>query len=71
MSRDPRWRQPTPIMQLRAVLASLDGNKQVHIEGIIIDVQYMRRVDEHIEQLMNLLPFVEKGNWQEGGNFLI
>ena len=62
-NKDPRWRQPTPMMQLVALIGSFEGHKSNHEEGIVTDTQYIRYCDDHIGQLFNLRPFVEQGRW--------
>jgi len=61
--KDPRWKQPTPIMQLRAILGSLGGWAENQKDGIVTDARYIVYAQEHTEQLLNLLPFVEQGHW--------
>lgn len=63
MNKDPRWRQPTPMMQLTALVGSFEGHKMNHDEVITTDTQYIRACNEHIEMLFNLRPFVERGSW--------
>jgi hypothetical protein len=63
MNKDHRWKQPTPIMQLRAILGSLEGHQSNQEDGIIADSAYIVRAQEHTNQLLNLLPFFEQGHW--------
>jgi hypothetical protein len=66
MSKNPLWKQPTPMMQLRAILASAEGHSSIHESGIISDHQFIDVSKLHINELMNLLPYVEKGSWKDG-----
>ena len=63
LNKRPEWKQPTPSMQLTAILGSLEGHKSNHEEGIITDTQYIRNVDWHIDWLIQLRPFIERGTW--------
>ena len=63
MNKDPRWRQPTPMFQLIALIGSMEGHKSNHTEGIITDRYYCEKLDDHIDQLFELRPFVEQGKW--------
>jgi hypothetical protein len=50
-------------MQLRAILGSLGGWAENQKDGIVTDARYIVYAQEHTEQLLNLLPFVEQGHW--------
>lgn len=58
-----RWKQPTPVMQLRAFLFSLEGQTSNANKGIIRSEQFLRTVNLHVQELQALLPYVEKGHW--------
>lgn len=62
-TRNPRWRQPTPMMQLTALLFGIEGHKCNHDEGLITDQQYIEVVTQYIDELYALRPFVELGHW--------
>jgi len=62
-NKDSRWRQPTPLMQLIALTGSMEGHKCNHTEGIISDSYYCRQLDDHVDQLVNLQPFIKQGKW--------
>jgi hypothetical protein len=61
--KDPRWKQPTPVMQLRTILGSLEGHLSNQESGVITDAAYIVYAQEHTYQLLNLLPFIEQGHW--------
>jgi hypothetical protein len=63
MSKNDRWKQSTPLMQLRAILANVAGNAMNHDDKIINDQKFINITKLHIDELMNLLPYVEQGHW--------
>lgn len=62
-NKDPRFKQPTPVMQLIALTGSFEGHAANLEEGIITELQFCRSMADHIKMLVNLTPFVEQGHW--------
>ena len=58
------WQQPTPIMQLRAITGSVEGYTSNWRERILPERAYAMRAASFSDELMVLLPYVEKGTWQ-------
>jgi hypothetical protein len=58
--KDARWKQPTPLMQFQAILMGLDGSVMVIEDKITPLETALPRVRDHIEQLRNLIPFLEE-----------
>ena len=61
--RNPFWRQPTPLAQYQALLMSIDGNTAIFAENIITKEKYLERMTDGINQLRELLPHLENGQW--------
>lgn len=59
------WKQPTPLMQLRAIVAAVDGHTDNWRSGILSHRAYAHRASSLSDQLTALLPFVERGDWKE------
>jgi hypothetical protein len=61
--KDPRFKQPTPVMQLLALTGSFEGHLSNLEDGIITEIQFANYMADHIKMLVNLTPFVEQGHW--------
>jgi hypothetical protein len=59
----PKFRQPTPAMQVVAELAGLDGNFHNWREGILPQFEWNERVERYLANMRELLPHLEAGTW--------
>jgi hypothetical protein len=57
------WKQPTPVMQLTAIRASIEGHFSNWCDGIISTKKFRERMDFFLEELSELEPYLEKGEW--------
>lgn len=64
----PKWRQPTPTMQLKAVCGSLEGHFVNWREGIISNEQFQFRFERHMKDIRELHGYVAKGEWPRKRN---
>ena len=63
--RNPNWKQDLPAMQYVALLMSVEGDASNIRDGHTLDVkQAANRICKAVEQLRDLLPFVEMGVWE-------
>jgi len=61
--KNPLWKQPTPLSQYQALLMSIDRNTAIFAENIITKEKYLERMTDDINQLRELLPHLENGQW--------
>jgi hypothetical protein len=60
----PKFRQPTPAMQLAAEFCSIEGSFYCWKEGIVPQDEWNVRVERHLANMRELLPHLEAGTWQ-------
>lgn len=59
----PKFRQPTPAMQVVAEYAGLEGNFHNWKEGILSLSEWKDRVERHLANMRELLPHLRAGTW--------
>lgn len=62
-SRDSRWKQPTPQMQVVAIRNSVEGDFSNYKEGIISMKEYLKRLYDYGKQMDRLNYFLVQGHW--------
>jgi hypothetical protein len=61
----PKWRQPTPGMQVQAVLAALEGHLYLFEAGIAPAAKFGPSVARALADLKELVPHLEGATWEE------
>ncbi len=61
--KNPRWKQPTPAMQLIAIMGNLQGFKYLLEEKEITVERWLEVSMPIIDEISSLTPFIEKGTW--------
>jgi len=65
MAKDPRWRQPTPDMQLTVILMSMEGHVSNAKQGLCSG-PFPNIMEEHYQQLKALQPYLkDPSKWVE------
>lgn len=60
----PKWRQPTPAMQVEAVLASLEGHLYLFESGITSSAKFGPVVARALADLKELVPHLKGATWE-------
>lgn len=63
--KSAKWRQPTPLMQLQATLASFEGIAYVWKEGMTPDSKFKAMLDRFLDDARELMPHVINGDWKK------
>jgi hypothetical protein len=58
------WKQSNPFDQFMCILMSVDGNVQNVKDGIGGDSP-ISRLEQHVEEMRALEPYLRRGSWQE------
>ena len=58
-----QWKQSNPFDQFMCILMSVDGNVQNIKEGIGGDLP-VGRLEQHVEELRALEPYLRRGSWE-------
>jgi hypothetical protein len=55
-----KWRQPSPIMELRAICMSLEGHYSNWKDGITDSIKFEMRFEQHIKDIREIYGHIEK-----------
>lgn len=58
-----KFRQPTPIMQLQAEIAAMEGNYYCWSEGIMPESRFRLLADRFFDNVRELQPHLKQGRW--------
>jgi hypothetical protein len=58
-----KFRQPTPLMQLQAEIAALEGNYYCWSEGIVPEDRFRLLANRFFENVRELQPHLKNGEW--------
>jgi hypothetical protein len=58
-----KFRQPTPVMQLQAELASMEGNYYCFSENLMPRERFDLLMERHFENIRELHPHLDNGAW--------
>lgn len=63
--RSAKWRQPTPLMQLEATIATFEAQSYLWKEDLTTDGVYTQLLDRFHADVRELMPHVKNGNWKK------